>query len=42
MQLWGIDIVGGVPMVDPRTGVLSEAKVVTGVGQSPGTRQGVT
>jgi hypothetical protein len=31
MQLWGIDIVGGVPMVDPITGELWEAKVVTGV-----------
>ena len=31
MQLWGIDIVGGVMLVDPVTGVLREAKVVTGV-----------
>ncbi len=31
MQLWQIDIVGGVMLVDPRTGVLREAKVVTGV-----------
>jgi transposase InsO family protein len=31
MQLWGIDIVGGVPMVDAVTGELWEAKVVTGV-----------
>ncbi|MGZ4489981.1 MAG: IS481 family transposase [Nocardioidaceae bacterium] len=31
MQLWGIDIVGGVPMVDPGTGELWEAKVVTGI-----------
>jgi transposase InsO family protein len=31
MQLWQIDIVGGVPMVDPRTGELWAAKVVTGV-----------
>jgi transposase InsO family protein len=31
MQLWQIDIVGGVWLVDPRTGVLREAKVVTGV-----------
>jgi len=31
MQLWQIDIVGGVPMVDVRTGELWEAKVVTGV-----------
>jgi transposase InsO family protein len=31
MQLWAVDIVGGVMLVDPRTGVLREAKVVTGV-----------
>ena len=31
MQLWQIDIVGGVMLVDPDTGVLREAKVVTGV-----------
>ena len=31
MQLWRIDIVGGVMLVDPRTGELREAKVVTGV-----------
>ncbi len=31
MQLWQIDIVGGVWLVDPATGVLREAKVVTGV-----------
>lgn len=31
MQLWGIDIVGGVMLVDPATGELREAKVVTGV-----------
>ena len=31
MQLWGIDIVGGVMLVDPATGVLREAKVVTGI-----------
>ena len=31
MQLWQIVIVGGVPMVDVRTGELWEAKVVTGV-----------
>jgi hypothetical protein len=31
MQLWGIDIVGGVMLVNPVTGVLREAKVVTGV-----------
>jgi len=31
MQLWAVDIVGGVMLVDPRTGVLREGKVVTGV-----------
>ena len=31
MQLWQLDIVGGVMLVDPVTGVLREAKVVTGV-----------
>ncbi len=31
MQLWGIDIVGGVSWSTPCTGVLREAKVVTGV-----------
>jgi transposase InsO family protein len=31
MQLWQIDIVEGVQLLDPVTGVLSEAKVVTGV-----------
>jgi transposase InsO family protein len=31
MQLWGVDIVGGVMLVDPATGELREAKVVTGV-----------
>lgn len=31
MQLWQMDIVGGVMLVDPATGVLREAKVVTGV-----------
>ncbi|HET7278959.1 MAG TPA: IS481 family transposase, partial [Dermatophilaceae bacterium] len=31
MQLWGIDIVGGVRLVDVRTGVVREAKLVTGV-----------
>src|SRR5829696_3183225 len=31
MQLWQIDIVAGVMLVDPVTGVLREAKVVTGV-----------
>ncbi len=31
MQLWQMDIVGGVVLVDPVTGELTEAKVVTGV-----------
>jgi transposase InsO family protein len=31
MQLWQLDIVGGVMLVDAVTGVLREAKVVTGV-----------
>jgi len=31
MQLWGIDIVGGVMIVNPVTGEVREAKVVTGV-----------
>ncbi|MFP1630075.1 IS481 family transposase [Streptomyces sp. 5K101] len=31
MQLWQMDIVGGVMLVDPLTGELSEVKVVTGV-----------
>ena len=31
MQLWGMDIVGGVLLVDPATGVVREAKVVTAV-----------
>ena len=31
MQLWGIDVVGGVRLVDRVTGVVREAKVVTGV-----------
>lgn len=31
MQLWGMDIVGGLWLVDPSTGVLREAKVVTAV-----------
>ena len=31
MQLWGIDIVGGVMLVDATTGLLREAKVVTGI-----------
>jgi transposase InsO family protein len=31
MQLWQMDIVGGVQLVDPSTGVLREAKLVTAV-----------
>jgi transposase InsO family protein len=31
MQLWGIDIVGGISLVDVITGVVREAKLVTGV-----------
>ena len=31
MQLWGIDIVGGISLVNPVTGELREAKIVTGV-----------
>jgi transposase InsO family protein len=31
MQLWGIDIVGGVTLVNTTTGELREAKIVTGV-----------
>ncbi len=31
MQLWQMDIVGGVRLVDPATGVLREAKLVTAV-----------
>jgi Integrase core domain len=31
MQLWGIDIVGGIQLVDIITGVVREAKLVTGV-----------
>lgn len=31
MQLWQMDIVGGVVLVNPVTGELSEAKIVTGV-----------
>jgi transposase InsO family protein len=31
MQLWGIDIVGGIQLVNTTTGELREAKVVTGV-----------
>jgi transposase InsO family protein len=31
MQLWGIDIVGGIQLVDTTTGELREAKIVTGV-----------
>jgi hypothetical protein len=30
-QLWQLNIVGGVMLVDPVTGVLREAKVVAGV-----------
>jgi transposase InsO family protein len=31
MQLWGIDIVGGVRLVDVHTGLVRDAKLVTGV-----------
>ena len=31
MQLWGIDIVGGIRLVDVATGEVREAKIVTGV-----------
>lgn len=31
MQLWGIDTVGGIELVNPVTGELREAKIVTGV-----------
>jgi transposase InsO family protein len=31
MELWQMDVVGGVRLVDPVTGELSEAKIVTGV-----------
>jgi len=31
MHLWGMDIVGGIHLVDPATGVIREAKVVTAV-----------
>jgi len=31
MQLWGIDIVGGLQLVDARTGEVRDAKLVTGV-----------
>lgn len=31
MQLWQMDIIGGVMLVDPVTGELSEAKIVTAV-----------
>lgn len=31
MQLWGIDIVGGIELVDTITGEIREAKIVTGV-----------
>ena len=36
MQLWGIDIVGGVQLVNPATGEVREAKVVTGSMTIPG------
>lgn len=31
MQLWGIDIVGGIRLVDASTGQIREAKIVTGI-----------
>ena len=31
MQLWGIDIVGGIELVNPSTGEIRDAKLVTGV-----------
>ncbi len=31
MELWQMDIVGGVPVVDPETGQVREAKIVTGI-----------
>jgi hypothetical protein len=31
VQLWGIDIVGGIQLVDLTTGVVREAKLVIGV-----------
>lgn len=31
MELWQMDIVGGVRLVDPETGEMSEAKIVTGI-----------
>ena len=31
MELWQMDIVGGVRLVDPKTGEISEAKIVTGI-----------
>jgi len=31
MQLWGMDVVGGVMLVNPVTGELREAKVITGI-----------
>jgi transposase InsO family protein len=31
MELWQMDIVGGVRIADPQTGELSEAKIVTGI-----------
>ena len=32
MQLWGIDIVGDIELVDVRSGEVREARLVTGVG----------
>ena len=31
MELWQMDIVGGVPVVDPETGQVREAKIVSGI-----------
>jgi transposase InsO family protein len=31
MQLWGIDIVGGIELIDPATGQVRDAKIITGV-----------
>ncbi len=31
MQLWGMDVVGGLMLVNPATGELREAKVITGI-----------
>jgi hypothetical protein len=36
MQLWQVDIVGGLWLVNPATGELREAKIVTGVDDLPG------